>query len=228
LRRAFTYGSFRSGGRLAGGFWLNLERDLRLSRLRIGGERVASVDFDNFNPRLLYARAGATPTMADLYCFPGLEKYRRGMKRLVNARLFDLGERKSKPKRTAKEIREGVRLYPEGMSIGDLLKIVETAHRPIVHYFGTSIGHELQFVESKLLLRILLELQGLGVVALPVHDCVMVARSAVPKAMEVMASVTMEEVGISMPVTVEEESEERGSCDDISLPINPPGHAQGL
>jgi hypothetical protein len=141
---------------------MNLERNLRLSRLRISGERIASLDFSGLYPRLLYAREGKTPPHHDVYSFAGLGDYRAGMKRLINARLFDGGPRKSKPKRTAKEVHEGVQLYPEHMSIGELLRIVEDAHRPIAHYFGTGIGHELQFVESQVLTRILLELGRMG------------------------------------------------------------------
>jgi hypothetical protein len=204
LRRVFTYGSFRSGGRLGGSaFWLSMERGLRLARARICGEPVVSLDFNSLYPRLLYARAGAAAPEGDLYSFLGLWPYRRGIKRLLNARLFDRGPRRSKPRRTPKEIREGSQLYPDDVSIAELLKIVEEAHRPIARYFGSGVGHELQFVESTILVRVLLELQGAGVVALPVHDCIVVPRSAAALARETIATVTKEEVGVAIPVTVE-------------------------
>jgi hypothetical protein len=229
LRRGFTYGSFTSGGRLAGGFWPNMPRDLRLSRLRIGGEPVVSLDFSSLNPRLLYARAGVPAPEGDLYAFPGLEQFRPGMKRLLNARLFDRGPRPRKPMRTPEEVRDGVQLYPEHMSVGELLKIIENVHRPIAHYFGTGIGHELQFIESQILVRILLELQGAGVVALGVHDCVLVPRSAVSLARETMAAVTTAETGVVIPVTIDAAEEVGGATTVVSLPsANPPGGAGGL
>jgi hypothetical protein len=203
LRRIFTGGSFKSGGRLAGGFWMHLERSQRLSRLRIAGEPVASLDFSSLNPRLLYAREGVAPTQEDLYAVAGLERYREGAKRLFNARLFDLGPRQKKPKRTPEEVRAGVELYPPHMTIAELLNALEAAHHQVAHHFGTGIGHELQFIESTILVKVLLELMGEGIVALPVHDCVVVGRSKVDIARKVMEAVSCEVAGMPIPVTVE-------------------------
>jgi hypothetical protein len=208
LRRVFTRASFCSGGRLAGGFWMNMERDLRLTRLRIEGERVASIDFNNFYAHLLYAKEEVAAPQGDLYSFPGLEAYRRGMKRLFSARLFDEWARKSKPKRTPKEIREGVQLYPDDVNIGELLDILSAGHRPIARFFGSGIGHSLQFVESEVLMRILRELERAGIVGLPIHDCVIVARCAAQETKEIMAKVTREATGVCIPVSVEFSDEE--------------------
>lgn len=203
MRRVFTYGSFSSGGRLAGGFWMPMEKELRLSRLRIGGERLASIDFNGLYPRLLYAREDKTPSQHDLYRFDGLEKYRKGMKRLLNARLFDRGERRSKPRRTPKEVREGVELYPAHCSIDDLLSVLNTVHSPIARYFGSGIGHELQFAESQIMMRTLLALEAAGIIGLPVHDCIVVPRKHVAVVTEIMGRVTMAEEGAVVPVTVD-------------------------
>jgi hypothetical protein len=178
--------------------------ELRLAHLRIGGQSIVSLDFVNFNVNVAYARAGvAPPEGKDLYSFPELAPYRVGMKRLLNARLFDRGPRRSKPRRTPKERREGVQLYPNNVGIAELLRIIEDAHRPIAHYFGTGIGHGLQFAESQILMRILGELRLAGVVALPLHDCILVPKSAVGMALAAMSRATEAEIGIAIPVTVE-------------------------
>ena len=203
LRRVFTCGDFAHGGRLAGGFWMSLKRHLRLSRLRIDGEPVVSLDYSSMYPRLLYAREGVRPAMEDLYQLDGLEAYRRGMKRLLNARLFDLGPRKRKPKRTPQEIREGVQLFPPDRSIKELLSELTAAHEPIAHNFGTGVGHELQFVESTILMEVLRRLEGLGVSALPVHDCVVVPRSKSETARAVMRDASEAISGTAIPVSVE-------------------------
>jgi hypothetical protein len=203
LRRIFTGGSFKSGGRLSGGFWMPLERTLRLTRLRISGEPVASLDYCSLNPRLVYAMEGIEPPQADSYAIPGLEEHRPGAKRLFNARLFDVGARKRKPRRTPEEVRAGTELFPPDMRSEDLIAALETAHRPIAHHFGTGIGHELQFIESTILVKVLLTLIGERVVALPVHDCVVVPRSKVGVARRVMEVVSREVSGSIVPVSVE-------------------------
>jgi hypothetical protein len=45
LRRQFTLGRFDRGGRLFGGFWINLPKSARLEGLRIEGEGVAGLDY---------------------------------------------------------------------------------------------------------------------------------------------------------------------------------------
>lgn len=205
LRRQFTRRSFQSGGRLAGGFWTNMERHLRVSRLRINGERVASLDFSSLNPRLLYAMEGVEAPAGDLYTIPGLEAYRRGLKRLFNALLFDEKERRAKLKRTPEEIGAGVVLFPPDWSINQLIAALTEAHQPIAHYFGSGIGHKLQFHESTILVAALLRLKRAGITALPVHDCVIVPRSKKSEAMMIMEEVTREVVGSIIPITVEEE-----------------------
>lgn len=203
LRRVFTAGSFESGGRLAGGFWMPLERTLRLTRLRISGEPLASLDYCSLNPRLVYAMEGIEPPQGDAYATPGLEEHRPGAKRLFNARLFDVGPRKRKPRRTPEEVRAGTELYPPGMTIEELIAALERAHRPITHHFGTGIGHKLQFIESTILVKVLLTLTGERIVALPVHDCVVVPRSQVEVARRVMEAVSREVSGSIVPVSVE-------------------------
>ena len=67
LRRVFNNGRFDHGGRLAGGWWMNLPKTIRSEHLRINGERVATLDYDALYVRLCYARVGITPPAGDLY-----------------------------------------------------------------------------------------------------------------------------------------------------------------
>lgn len=203
LHRSFTRESFHSGGRLWGGFWMNMGSAERLRSLRIEEEMVASLDFSAFNARVLYAREGVRPGGHDLYAVPGLEVWRPGMKRLFNARLFDQGPRKSKPKRSAQEIRDGVQLFPADWTVEELVAALEAAHRPIAHHLGTGIGHELQFLESSILVRLLIALRRAGITALPIHDCVIVPRSKVQEARQIMEEVSKAVAGAVIPVTVE-------------------------
>jgi hypothetical protein len=54
LRRIFTRRRFDSGGRLFGGFWQTLPKQVRMRGLRIEGEGVVSLDYSEMNPRITY------------------------------------------------------------------------------------------------------------------------------------------------------------------------------
>src|SRR5262249_9895907 len=88
LYRHFSNGSFESGGRLFGGFWQNIPKNVRLRGIRIEGERVEGRDYSQLNPRLAYSVAGAVPPPGDAYTLPNLEQYREGVKEVFNAMLF--------------------------------------------------------------------------------------------------------------------------------------------
>lgn len=66
LRRIFNNGTWQHGGRLAGGFWMSMERTER-GRIRIDGERIANVDYRQLFPRLAYVRAGEAQPEGDIY-----------------------------------------------------------------------------------------------------------------------------------------------------------------
>jgi len=58
------------------------------------------------------------------------------------------------------------------------------------------MGHEAQFIESQVLVEVLLSLRDLGVHALPIHDSVVVGRSNKTRAKEVMLSCFLKVVGV--------------------------------
>ena len=57
---------FQSGGRLFGGFWMNLSKSRRKS-IRLNGEPPALLDYSNMFANLLYAEIGEFPPEGDLY-----------------------------------------------------------------------------------------------------------------------------------------------------------------
>ncbi len=58
------------------------------------------------------------------------------------------------------------------------------------------------FMESELLMSVLLKLMGLGVVALPMHDGVLVPISRCDEAAAIMMEQARERYGMAFPVTV--------------------------
>lgn len=187
LRRTFTHGSFANGGRLFGGYWMDMKPAHRIERLTIGGEPVASVDFGQFAPRVLYGMAGVTPPVGDLYVIPGLEGHREGVKKALNAMIFAPKPVKRKPR--------GMKAILPDLPMEGLSELITTAHPALAPFFGQGIGHQVQRVESDILVRVLLDLQDQGAVALPIHDAILVPRRWRKEAAEVMLRAFRDRVG---------------------------------
>lgn len=179
LRRIFTKGSFSSGGRLFGGFWQDLPKEARRQRLTINGEQAVELDYGQVGPRILYGMAGQQPPLTDIYDLRRYELQRNGVKKVMNAMLFAQSRLGRFPKGTRK-------LFRRGDSIAEVTEAIETANTPIKHLFHCGMGHEVQFVESQILVDVLLKLKDKDVVALPIHDAVVVPKSKAPIAQEVM------------------------------------------
>ncbi len=180
LRRYFTRSSFKSGGRLFGGFWQQMGKPDRLSRLQINGEEVIEKDYNAVAPRLLYGLAGQSIPSAlldDPYRIPGFEGSRAGVKKLFNALLFDLPntQRKRFPSE-CHALFDRQELQRVGGKVRPIIDAIKKAHSPVADYFGTGVGHRLMFLESSILVAVLLELQPREAYALPIHDAVLTRR----------------------------------------------------
>lgn len=204
LKRYYTCGDngLQHGGRLFNRplpFWMWMKKVQRKALLTLNGEQVIELDFNGMNPRLLYGLAGATlpsELEADPYAIPGFERSRAGIKKMFSAMLFgaNLPAWTIFPEEI--EANKGAFFHPEEQCRGqDAIEAIRTAHHPVKHLFGTRIGHRLQNMESNILVSILLELQGLNIPALPVHDCVIVPRSQKEQVKAVMARVFKEITG---------------------------------
>lgn len=167
LRRIFNDGSLHRGGRLHHGFWQDMPKDQRRHFLRIEGQPIASVDFAQMSVRLAYAQVGAVPPDGDLYSIPGLGgNSREGIKRVMNAMLAS----DKLPTRMPQGTRS---LFPSRVKIADVVEGITRSHPQLARVFGSSQGTVHQNMESRVILCAILELKALGVVALPVHDCLL-------------------------------------------------------
>lgn len=167
LRRTFNNKSWRQGGRLSGCFYMTMRRADRFRQIRIGGEPVADVDYQQLFPRLAYARAQAPQPSGDLYDVTGDGTGRDGWKLLLNALLFARGPLKRWPQDCSP-------LLPT-LNLKQAVRLLKEKHQPIAHLFGTGVGFELMFMESEMLIAVVTHLFGIGVPALPLHDAVLVA-----------------------------------------------------
>ncbi|MFK4652617.1 hypothetical protein ABIF97_002551 [Bradyrhizobium japonicum] len=179
LRRIFNNDNWQHGGRLAGGFWMGMERGERFERIRIDGERIADVDYRQLFPRLAYVRAGQPQPDGDIYNVAGDGSGRDGWKRLMNAMLFADGRLRNWPEGTLQH-------FPSGTKLRDAIEMLATRHAPIADLFGTGLGFQLMRIESDMLIGIITHLASLGVTALPLHDAVLVAESKAPAAADAM------------------------------------------
>jgi hypothetical protein len=180
-----------------GGFWMNLKKERR-ANIRINGEPIADLDFKNMFARLAYASVGQEPPEGDLYDVSGfLEGYdntnkdhRDGIKQAFNSLLN--GGRAGSP--------ELFDLLPDGATALKVRNAIQARHPALAPILETSVGMSLMFMESQVLLAILECLMAQDIVALPIHDGLMVAESQQAVAARIMEEMALALLGITMPV----------------------------
>ena len=182
LKRYFTV--FKDGGeifdrsgRLFGGWWEHLKKECRRN-VRVQGDPVAILDYASMFGRLAYAHLGLQAPEGDLYDLTGLlagydttiKNHRRGVKKVFNALIFGGGMGTRMP--------EGARaLLPPKVSVAEVREAIRARHPELEALFGTQVGFKLMFQESQVLLRTLAMLMEKFIVALPLHDGLLVAQS---------------------------------------------------
>jgi hypothetical protein len=189
LVRRFTQGGFDTGGRLWGGFWGEMKKGSRRSALMIDEEPAVELDFGQAGARILYGLAAQPVPHVDLYAVPGFERRREGVKKAMSAMSFASRRLKKMPK-------DVKRAFGKSDTMGVVAKAVEAFHWPIAHMFFVGAGHRAQRIESDIMVATLLRLMDQGITALPVHDAVMVSRSAVRPAGQVMLEVFRDLAGV--------------------------------
>jgi hypothetical protein len=119
---------------------------------------------------ILYGLTGATPPEGDLYdlsvegipaeCRPGIKKV---MQAIINSPEI--------PRRLPKGSRKH---FPSRINLRDILRAVEKKHPVIFPLMTSGIGMQLFRKESDILVEVLEALRSEGIIALPVHDAVIV------------------------------------------------------
>lgn len=181
LRRIWNNADWEQGGRLYDGFWQTMRREERLPTIRVNNERVANVDFSQFNLRLAYALAKVRPPRGDLYDVSGTDSARRdwkrlreGRKKLTNALFNAKRPLRRWPGKTEEERQAVASCFPVGTTAKDVTQAIKAKHAAVAGYFES--GHGLRFmrIESDILVATLLALTKRGISALPLHDAVLV------------------------------------------------------
>lgn len=195
LKRIFNNGSLEQGGRLYGGFWQPISLEHRLDGILLEGERVVQLDFAQFGLRMAYAAVGSTPPPGDLYEISGLSGYRQEVKAIINALLCSEKVPTRFPQRTRGRI-------PRSRSFRMVYQAIARQHAPIVPLFGSGAAFRTMYLESQVAVRALLRLQAEGIVALPVHDALLVAHIHHQTAKSAMEAASEEVTGYRCEVEV--------------------------
>lgn len=137
--------------------------------------------------RLAYAHVGLPLPKGDAYAVPGFTREDRdGIKRIFSSMLFARKPLKGWP-RGARE------LFESGTKLRDVVAAIQHRHAPLEPLWFTGVGHRLMFMESQVLVRILLRLIDRDITALPIHDCLVIAEPTAAEVEEVMLD-TFEEI----------------------------------
>jgi len=198
LRRIFNNSDFAQGGRLYGGFWQAMPSDERQEHILIEDDCCVELDYGQMSLAILYGIAGKPPPEGDLYDLSaeGIPTdYRKGIKTVIQA----LINSSKVPTKMPKGVRK---LIPSRYNIKDILEAVARKHPAIYPQMTSGIGMQLFRKESDILVDVLLTLKTQGIVALPIHDAVVVRDDNSDKAKAVMKKVFKEHTGITPDVTL--------------------------
>ncbi|KAF0232094.1 MAG: hypothetical protein FD175_289 [Beijerinckiaceae bacterium] len=188
---------FDCGGRLFGGWWMNLPKERR-HLIRIAGEPVADLDFASMFLRLAFLEAGEKPPEVDLYAaVPGLEepRWREGVKKAALAMLFRTTPLLRLPK-------DAKGLLPPRMSGSIAREAILSAFPALASVFEQGKGLGLMFTESQILIAAMLDLADQKIPALPMHDGLMVPISKATPAARAMQDAAERICGFRLPITV--------------------------
>ena len=160
---------------------------------------IAECDYGQMSIVLLYAEAEAQDQLpeGDLYDLSAYgipQECRPGIKKVLQAIINSPDAVKRLPKGSRKHI-------PSAISLKQILTAVEQKHRVIYPLMNSNRGMQLFRKESDILVDVLLTLQEHDVVALPIHDAVLVADEDKQTAIRVMKDVFREQSGITPEVT---------------------------
>ena len=115
-----------------------------------------------------YAEAAIEPPAGDLYCIPGLEHHRDGVKKAFAAMLA----RRSTRRQFNDDI---MALFPADMTVIAIDAAIRAHHPGIAHLFGTDCTIRYMFIDSTIMVAVLLRLVDMGIPGLPLHDGLIVA-----------------------------------------------------
>lgn len=162
LVRLFKH-HWTTGGRLYGGFWIDMPRAERAT-LRIDGQETCELDYKSLHPHILYAWSGWQLEF-DPYVVPGFEHVSREVGKKVFNRLIN-------GKTTAlKFIKEDYQPYLRSRKELDaFVAAMMDRLSPIKKHFASQAWGRLQKEDSELALKVIERCMNEGIPVYPIHD----------------------------------------------------------
>jgi hypothetical protein len=192
LYRVFNNGekdnpSFSQGGRMFGGWWMYIPKELR-EAITINGQPTVELDYANCHPRLLYAERGLDFD-GDLYELPEIADASRPLIKWVMQVLLN-GKRRPSEAELPDDL-----AVPQGFTLKQITAAVEARHQPIADAFKRGVGLRLMRLESDIALEILTRATAEGWVALSIQDSFITTASTVDRLKGLMIQVYLQKVG---------------------------------
>ena len=94
-------------------------------------------------------------------------------------------------------------MFKEDIRFQEVSDAILRYHSGIANKFYVGIGHYIQYLESQILIKVLLGLKELGIHALPIHDAVVVGKAWVDMSRELMEQVFLDMTNVESWVQVE-------------------------
>ena len=174
LFRVFNRGdlNFNLGGRFYTSAFQNLSKVVRNS-FSINGEKTVSLDYSGMHIRMLYHLIGQGYQDECYVYHKGVNDFKRDRIKIASLIAINAKERHRAIYAILGELEDKDIPLPYN-EVAGLLEQFEEFHKPIKDYFYSDIGIELQNKDSTIMNNILSILYGKGIVALPIHDEVIV------------------------------------------------------
>ncbi|MDR6532592.1 hypothetical protein J2800_003350 [Caulobacter rhizosphaerae] len=191
LYRGFK-GGWNNGGRLYGGWWQTLPKSER-RHLTIDGKPTVELDYARMHPSLLYAKRDLAldrdPYLPPQFAGPEVREVGKEIfNRLLNGKpgmLRVTAEHKAQ--------------LAGAVDFQVLVAAVVDLNRPIADAFGTQAAGWLQRLDSDVLIAVLTRTSKAGVVALPIHDSLIVTVDNEDLLRAAMADGYLEVTGVPAP-----------------------------
>ena len=196
LHRIFIDSDFEKGGRLFGHWCQNIPKELR-KKILINGEKTSEYDYSGVHIRILYAREGINLSEVDPYRILGYKrKDRKLLKKILQATL-NASNKKKALKSVEKKVSRKFNNQYSYEQIKDFYNWLIKKHNAIKKYFNTGIGKSLQYDESRIAEKILIELSDKNIVCLPIHDSFIVTKSNEQELIKAMIKAYKKVVGFN-------------------------------
>ena len=169
-----------------------------LKEVTIDDEWVTALDYGQMAIRLAYSLAKAPIHFEDAYLLERkIDSSREIVKKLMNIMLNAPASKAWTAPRRMSAIDKDSDFQRR------LILEINTFHKPIAHLFGGQHGMKFMFMESEILIDVLLGLNSQGIVALPIHDGLLVKPSQQEVAKKVMLKVFKQHTNVNATVSIE-------------------------